>query len=111
MTKGLPIISTDIQHGPAEILNPEKIFLYSNDWVPQEKKYGLLVDYGCNPKSKEVGYYDTYIVGQLVEKILVLINNESLYQHYSNQSLIRARDFSEDKILKEWIGLIKLSCE
>lgn len=105
MNLGLPVVSTDIPHGPQEILNPKKINLYGNDETLVEEKYGLLVDYGNNPKTNEFGYRDEYIVNQFVEKITLLIENKDLYEHYSKQSLKRVRDFSEETIISQWIEL------
>ena len=107
MNMGLPIISTDVPHGPKEILNPFEIDLYKNDEIILDVKYGLLVEYGNNPLSNQFGYYDAYIVKQFVEKISLLIDDSSLFNHYSKQSLNRVKDFSEDKIIKYWISLLE----
>ena len=107
MSHGLPIISTDIPHGPKVILNPPGIDLYENDEIMVDEKYGLLVDYGNNPKSNHIGYRDDFIVNQFVDKIQLLIENKELYNHYSRQSVRRVLDFSEDKIVDQWIGLFE----
>lgn len=109
MNAGLPVISTDAPHGPKEILNPQAIDLYSKDNILHHNKYGLLVDYGEDPQSNNVGYYNPFIVNQFVDKILLLINNQSLYQHYSKQSLRRIKDFSETKIINDWIDLFDIA--
>ena len=107
MNMGLPVISTDIPHGPKEILNPDCVKLYSNDNLIIDNKYGLLVDYGNNQLSNQVGYRDEFIVQQFVNKILLLVNNPDIYRHYSEQSLKRVKDFSEQVVLDQWTDLFK----
>ena len=107
MNHGLPIISTDVPYGPKEILNPSGVDLYVNDETIVDEKFGLLVDHRNNPKSNHIGYKDDFIVNQFVDKIQLLIENKELYNHYSRQSLRRVRDFSEDKIVNQWIKLFE----
>lgn len=109
MSMGLPIISTDIPHGPREILNPYSKDLYTNDNFKHDEKYGLLVDYGKSPDSNRIGYRDDYIVRQFVSKITLLIEHKDIFKHYSVQSLTRVNDFSEEKIFRQWIQLIENS--
>jgi glycosyltransferase involved in cell wall biosynthesis len=108
MNAALPIISTDIPHGPREILNPGGINLYSSDHILIDEKFGLLVEYTQNDNHLGNEYYDELIINQFVKKISLLIESPSTYNFYSKQSLIRVKDFSEQKIIEEWTKLNKL---
>lgn len=66
MATGLPVISSDCPHGPAEILG-------------RDMEYGVLVP----PGKPEV----------LARKIVELLSDKELYEHLSRQSLKRATDF------------------
>jgi glycosyltransferase involved in cell wall biosynthesis len=76
---GLPIISTDCETGPREILD--------------NGKYGLLVK-----------VMDT---NDLAEKMINLANDTPLLEDLSKLSIKRAEHFDIDKFLKEWINLIE----
>ena len=75
---GLPIISTNCESGPNEIL--------------ANNKYGFL--------TKIMDSED------LAQKMIHLAENNELMTKYSKLSLKRAEDFNQVKILKEWITLI-----
>lgn len=107
MSVGLPVVSTDIPHGPKDILNPLEINLYNNDGLLTSEKYGLLVDCGNNPNRSIIGYRDEYIVNQFIEKIELLMNNKEVYSHYSRQSLKRVKDFSGETIVKQWVEIFE----
>lgn len=79
MSCGLPIIATNSPSGPAEILG------YG--------KYGILV-----PIED---------VQSFVTNIKKLINHPKLYEKYSKLSLLRADDFSEEKMLERYLNIIK----
>lgn len=76
---GLPIISTDCETGPREIL--------------EGGKNGFLIDI----MDKE----------DLSSKMLLLARNEKLMKKYSKLSLERAEFFKINKLLKEWVELIE----
>ena len=76
---GLPIISTDCETGPREILD--------------NGKYGLLVK-----------VMDT---NDLAEKMINLAHNTPLLEDLSKLSIKRADYFDIDKFLKKWINLIE----
>lgn len=74
MVVGTPVISTDCKSGPAEII--------------KDNKYGVLVP---------VGNYQL-----LAKKVIELLRNEKLRDFYTKQGYKRAKDFSAEKIVKEY---------
>jgi len=76
---GLPIISTDCETGPREILD--------------NGKYGLLVK--------------VMDINDLAEKMINLANNTPLLEDLSKLSIKRADHFNIKKSLKKWINLIE----
>lgn len=78
MAKGIPTISTDTPHGPAEILG--------------NGKYGLLV-----PMSNPA---------KLSEAMHKILTNSKIYNHYAKMSVIRSKYFSEKKMLRRYFNLI-----
>ena len=76
---GLPIISTNCESGPNEILD--------------NNKYGFLTKVG-----------DSLDMSQ---KMIYLAKNKDLINKYSKLSLERADYFNQEKIMGEWINLIE----
>lgn len=76
---GLPVISTNCESGPYEILN--------------NNRYGFL--------AKIMDSED------LAKKMVLLAKNKDLMTKYSKLSLERVKNFKQEKILKEWINLIE----
>ncbi len=79
MALGLPIISTNCETGPKEIL--------------QDGKYGILVKI----KDSE----------DLAKNMITLARNKILLTGFSNKSVQRVRKFQLQKILNDWIELIE----
>jgi len=79
LTCGLPIISTNCETGPKEILD--------------NGKYGLLV----RIKDSQ----------DLAEKMVYLANNKELMKRYSKLSLERAKFFDINNIKKDWFKVIE----
>ena len=82
-SRGLPIVSFDCPSGPAEIIS--------------EGIDGYLVENGN--------------VEMLAERIGYLIDNESIRQAFSANSLISARRFEPEQITNQWINLIEDECK
>ncbi|MBW9221131.1 glycosyltransferase [Methanothermococcus sp. SCGC AD-155-M21] len=107
LTLNLPIISTDCETGPREILTSE-IDIKEKINYPYFGRYGILI----KPFPRK------YIFKDLEEKILIeqekqlaelmikIIENKELRKNYSH-GLERARDFDIDKIIKKWEEVIK----
>lgn len=88
LTCGLPIISTDCQSGPREILAP------NSDINFQLKDNIELADYGILTPTKNVE--------KLQEAMSLIINNNSLRKNYQDKAKIRANDFKIDTIIKQY---------
>jgi N-acetylgalactosamine-N,N'-diacetylbacillosaminyl-diphospho-undecaprenol 4-alpha-N-acetylgalactosaminyltransferase len=89
---GLPVISTDCQSGPREILAPmsEMGFKLSNDIELSE--YGIL--FPTNNKN------------YLEQAMKIIINNSILRDNYINKSIQRANDFNLENIIKKYKDVI-----
>ncbi|MDK2586344.1 glycosyltransferase [Romboutsia sedimentorum] len=103
----IPIISTDCDSGPRELLNPNSdIEDTGNTQNIIYGEYGILTPVfdGVEYKSSEPLTKEEMIYSEAVIKIL---KNKSLLLNYKKQSMKRGDDFSVDKIVQQWIDLIE----
>lgn len=82
-SRGLPIVSFDCPSGPAEII--------------EDGVNGYLV------KNLDIE--------TLSNRIIYLIENESVREVFSSNALISAKRFESEVIIKQWIALIESECE
>ncbi len=94
MSCGLPVISSDCESGPREILSPSSNIL-SKATDAEFSEYGILVPSGKN--------YSSCAINALEE----LLGSEEKLNYYRAQSLKRAMDYERISIIKEWIKLIE----
>ncbi|MFK2823427.1 glycosyltransferase [Arcobacter sp. YIC-80] len=85
---GLPIISTDCQSGPREILAP------NSDVSFQLKDNVEFAEYGILSPVKNVE--------KMKEAMSLIINDESLRKNYQEKSKFRANDFKIEEIIKQY---------
>jgi Glycosyltransferase len=79
MYYGLPVVAFD-SDGPREILG-------------EKSEFGILVENGNHV--------------ELSKQVLSLINDEERCNYYAKQSLIRKQDYEIDKIITEWLKILK----
>ena len=89
---GLPIISTDCQSGPREILAPNTSMNF------QLKNNIELTQYGILTPIKNVE--------KLRESMNLIIDDKKLRNNYKEWSIQRANDFRVEKIIKEYEEII-----
>lgn len=89
---GLPIISTDCQSGPREILAPD------SDVNLQLKGEIELAEYGILTPIKNVN--------KLREAMNLMIKDKHLRKNYQDKAKKRANDFRIDKIIKQYEEII-----
>ncbi len=104
-TYGLPIISTDCQFGPREILAPNSdLSSYASDIEFGE--YGILVpvdeSYDIKDETK-LSSEET----KLADAIRLLHTDKSLREKYVKKSLEGSLIFRKEKIIDDWIAVIE----
>lgn len=103
----LPIISTDCETGPKEILCPE--LDPSNEIeYPYYGKYGILTEPFNQKKSYDfsIDSYQDKSEIMLSSLMIKMVENPKLKEKYLN-GVERAKDFDREIIIKNWIELIK----
>jgi len=106
LTFNLPIISTDCETGPREILDP-KLDIEEKIDYPYFGRYGILIE----PFPREYIFKDLKerpLIDQeeqLFKLMIKVIQDKNLRKKYS-KGLKRAKDFDIDKIIKKWENVI-----
>lgn len=103
MACGIPIISTDCDCGPREILAPNTEFDKSTAEM-EIAEYGILVPV-CNGKSDaDVKLSKQEVI--MADAIIWMISHDELQFDYKNRSKQRLKDFEISKIISEWMKII-----
>ncbi len=89
---GLPVISTDCQCGPREILAPDTDISFQLQHGIEKAEYGVLTT---------VGDKDS-----LAMAMNLIIDEHELREEYSAKSRLRATDFAKEKIIDTWMETI-----
>ena len=110
MALGLPLVACDCNSGPRELFAPKTDSTLSAKDV-EEAPYGILTPVCSGDLSLlfDESKYEEPCTGEemcLAEAIDRLLSDKKLAEHYRKQSLIRAEDFSPDKIVRKWERLI-----
>lgn len=101
MASGLPVISSDCESGPREILSPDSDARLRAE-RPEYATFGVLVP-GCVHQDTNGETYSTPAAQAAIE----LLNNTEKKSYYREQSKKRAGDFEKHHILQQWIQLIE----
>lgn len=89
---GLPVISTDCQSGPREILAPTSNISFQLKDKIEFAEYGVLTPIKNVEKLKEA--------------MNLIINDESLRENYHHKAKLRVNDFRIEEILKQYEEII-----
>src|SRR5699024_6027606 len=105
MACGIPVISSDCESGPREILSPNMSLekRYVNDVVYAD--YGLLVPV-CDGELYEYSDPLTSEEITLAQSMIYLYSDKSCLKKYSKLSETRTTDFNKKKIIRKWESVI-----
>lgn len=100
MACGVPVISSDCESGPREILAPNTNYKFQC----KDIEYA---DYGILTPVCDGNYYDakdplTYEEIKLAQAVLEIINDMNLSKKYSSHSFERINNFKIENIIKYW---------
>lgn len=90
---GIPVLSTDCDSGPREILAPKTDLKKKVTQDFERAEYGILCPL-CDADA-------------MAEAILYLLRNQDVYEYYQKQCKERAQQLSIDKVIGDWIRLIE----
>lgn len=103
MAVGLPIISTDCRSGPREILAPSTDYLKKTKTIDYAE-YGILVPECSGSTVIDRGPEQNEIL--MADAMIRMIEDTKLREYYSAKSRERAKAFSTEANLQQWITLI-----
>jgi glycosyltransferase involved in cell wall biosynthesis len=101
MASGIPIISTDCNFGPREIIAPNEINASSVDYGYKKGRNGVLIPifdgvrYNANDKLTE----NEILLGNCINQLL---DNPTIYLEQLTNCLNRVNDFSFDNTIHQW---------
>ncbi|WP_300902905.1 glycosyltransferase [uncultured Clostridium sp.] len=106
MSCGVPVISSDCLSGPREILSPQEFNVNNIQYGILENRYGILV-----PVCDGIRSYNRELTNEeiiMAESIISILTNTDLKDEFSKKSILRAKEFEINEIIKQWEELIVL---
>ncbi|MDF1875195.1 glycosyltransferase [Sulfurimonas sp. SAG-AH-194-I05] len=89
----LPVISTDCQSGPREILSPTSDMEFQLKDTIELADFGILTPVNCKDN--------------LLKAMDLMMNDSKLRRSYKDKALDRAKEYDKDKIIQQWFDIIK----
>lgn len=102
---GLPVISTDCNAGPREILAPDSDFSKGTERI-EYAEYGILTPV-CDGEKYQSDDPLTYEEEQLAIAMKKILSDQSLRCKYAQKAEERGHQFDKEQILQQWYEVIE----
>jgi glycosyltransferase involved in cell wall biosynthesis len=101
MSCGVPVISSDCESGPREILSPTTN-IHTKAGSIEYAEYGVLIPVSGKQSAEEDKFADV-----AAEAVTAILTDNKKYQSYKNKSVERAAEFDVKRIIGQWKELIE----
>jgi len=101
----VPIISADCKSGPRELLAPDTDFSHVAKGI-ERGQFGILIP-PFDGEFKDANAPLTKQELMLAEALLMLLQDDSLQEHYKRLGHQRAEVFGTDHVVEEWMNIFK----
>lgn len=105
MACDLPVISSDCQSGPREILSPSLDIESSSVTNITYAEFGILIP-TCDGEMYDANVKLTKEEVMIADAIVELLNDEEMFNKYRRKAKERMEAFRKDKIISDWENLL-----
>ncbi len=103
---GTPVIATDVDSGPRELLSPDTNINYKTENLEQAE-YGILIPIDNNQSPRFNNLQLSNSEKYIMEAMSLLLDNKDIRESYINRSEYRVINFEINQIIPQWEEILE----